>query len=505
MNIETVGTETERVIDALRNSPEITSAFPMLSSQERTLPRSDEVTEEKIFSVLRASSSPWQEVIQGQFLPASYFREAITGRLSVQNESVQNGLPEDDGFQAILQQMIAPLEPINPEWASSPSLHSDLPSTVYTNTKATDFTDSGEPKDIRAIEWVMSTDAEVPAVQPQPGLDLSLQHLPSDQDFARNPEHKRVTVTAPPEPFLLMQATSDQLARRPDSPEMLPVKPDHPGEEVPGQAVLPDVQQTMEIESLRQSAQLSMQPIQKRILSNQEALAPEPTLEPPADQESQTTTQPATADVSDTPLKRLEPASVRQPLLGNQSLGNQSLGNQSSAIQPNGLTVTAPVQNCLMLGGNRYARAVAEFPGLGAVQVVMTRHNSEVTVNLQASQQSLPALESCSSTLHQLVSDSIQQMHIPGNSVNNAVNKEEPGGSSATESGLKIAFSLTTPDHSGSGRGRQHPLAEELAARSYFSGTEGDLLALAPQTSQAYRSPIALSRHSGVALIDLHI
>ncbi len=458
MNIETVGTETDRVIDALRNTPEITSTFPMLSSQERTLPRRHGGTEEKIFSVLRASVSPWQEVIQGQFLPASYFREAITGRLSVQNGLVQNGLPEEDEFQAILQQMIEPLGPINPEGASNPSLHSDLPSTIYTNTA-----DFGE--DIQAIEWATTTDAEVPAVHPHPELTLNLQHLPSDQQ-----------------------------PRRPDPVEMGPVKPDHPGEEASGQAVLPDVQQTMEFGSLRQSAQLSMVATQKRTLSNQEALAPEPTLEPPADQENQTTTQPAIADVSDTPLKGLEPASVRQSLLGNQS----------SAIQPKGLTVTAPVQNCLMLGGDRYARAVAELPGLGAVQVVMTRHNSEVTVNLQASQQSLPTLESCSSTLHQLVSDSIQQMHIPGNSVNNSVNKE-PGGSSATEPGLKIALSLTTPDHSGSDRGRQYPLAEELAGMSYFSGTDVDLLALAPQTSQAYRSPIALSRYAGVALIDLHI
>lgn len=407
MNIETVGTETDRVIDAL---------------------------------------------------PASYFREAITGRLSVQNELVQDRLPEEDEFQAILQQMIEPLEPINPEGASRPSLHSDLPSTIYTNTA-----DFGE--DIQAIEWATTTDAEVPAVHPHPELKLNLQHL-----------------------------SLDQLARRPDSVEMGPVKPDHPGEEASGQAVLPDVQQTMEIGSLRQSAQLSMVPTQKRTLSNQEALAPEPTLESPADQESQTTTQPATAEVSDTPLKRLEPASVRQPLPGNQSSGNQS-----SAIQP----VTAPAQNCLMLGGDRYARAVAEFPGLGTVQVVMTRHNSEVTVNLQASQQSLPTLESCSSTLHQLVSDSIQQMHIPGNSVNNSVNKE-PGGSSTTESGLKIALSLTTPDHSGSGRERQHPLAEELAGVSYFFGTDADLVALAPQTPQAYRST-ALSQYSVVALIDLHI
>ncbi len=452
MNIETVGTETDRVIDALRNSPEITSTFPMLSSQERTLPQRHGGTEEKIFSVLRASVSPWQEVIQGQFLPASYSREAITGQLSVQNGLVQNGLPEEDEFQAILQQMIEPLGPINPEGASNPSLHSDLPSTIYTNTA--DFGD-----DIQAIEWATTTDAEVPAVHPHPELTLNSQHLPSDQ-----------------------------LTRRPDPVEMGPVKPDHPGEEASGQAVLPDVQQTMEIGSLRQSAQLSMVATQKRILSNQEALAPESTLESsPANQESQTTIQPVTAEVSDTLLKRLEPASVRQPLPGSQS----------SAIQP----VTAPVKNCLMLGGDRYARAVAEFPGLGTVQVVMTRHNSEVTVNLQASQQSLPTLESCSSTLQQLVSDSIQQMHIPGSSVN----KEGPGGSSATESGLKIALSLTTPDHSGSGRGREHPLAEELAGRSYFSGTDGDLLALASQTSPAYQSPIALSRHFGVALIDLHI
>ncbi|MGI2030042.1 hypothetical protein [Endozoicomonas acroporae] len=403
MNIETVGTETDRVIDAL---------------------------------------------------PASYSREAITGRLSVQNESVQNGLPEEDEFQAILQQMIEPLGPINPEGASNPSLHSDLPSTIYTNTA--DF-----EEDIQAVEWATTTDAEVPAVHPHPELTLNLQHL-----------------------------SSDQLARRPDPVEMGPVKPDHPGEEASGQAVLPDIQQTMEIGSLRHSAQLSMAPTQKRTLSNQEALAPESTLESPADQENQTTTQPAIADVSDTPLKGLEPASIRQPLLRNQS----------SAIQPKGLKVTAPVHNCLMLGGDRYARAVAELPRLGMVQVVMTRHNGEVTVNLQASQQSLPTLESCSSTLHQLVSDSIQQMHIPGNSVN-----KEPGGSSATEPGLKIALSLTTPDHSGSDRGRQYPLAEELAGVSYFSGTDVDLLALAPQTSQAYRSPIALSRHAGVALIDLHI
>ncbi|WBA82479.1 hypothetical protein [Endozoicomonas sp. GU-1] len=398
MNIETAGTETDRVIDAL---------------------------------------------------PASYFREAITGRLSVQNGLVQNGLPEEDEFQAILQQMIEPLGPINPEGASNPSLHSDLPSTIYTNT-----TDVGE--DIQAIEWATTTDAEVPAVHPLPELKLNSQHLPSDQ-----------------------------LTRRPNPVEMGPVKPDHSGEEASGQTVLPDVQQTMEIGSLRQSAQLSMAPTQKRTLSNQEALAPESTPESPADQESQTTTQPVTAEVSDTPLKRLEPASVRQP----------SPGNQSSAIQP----VTAPVQNCLMLGGDRYARAVAEFPGLGTVQVVMTRHNSEVTVNLQASQQSLPTLESCSSTLHQLVSDSIQQMHTPGNSVN-----KEPGGSSATESGLKIALSLTTPDHSGSGRERQHPLAEELAGVSYFSGTDADLVALAPPTPQSYRLT-ALSQHSVVALIDLHI
>lgn len=146
MNIETAGTETDRVIDAL---------------------------------------------------PASYFREAITGRLSVQNGLVQNGLPEEDEFQAILQQMIEPLGPINPEGASNPSLHSDLPSTIYTNT-----TDVGE--DIQAIEWATTTDAEVPAVHPLPELKLNSQHLPSDQ-----------------------------LTRRPNPVEMGPVKPDHSGKRLP--------------------------------------------------------------------------------------------------------------------------------------------------------------------------------------------------------------------------------------------------------------------------------
>ncbi|MBO9495291.1 hypothetical protein J7438_14515 [Thalassotalea sp. G20_0] len=401
--------------------------------------------------------------------PVSSIRKDITGRPSIQNETVQNGVPWEGGFQAILQQIIAPINSVS---TSGPPLDAGLSSSINTTT----FVDFAEHQGIYAMEWAMSTDAGVPVVHPHPGLNVSLPIAPPDQEVVQNPPHSRVAVTTPPEPFLLLQATADQLTSVPA--EMQPVKPDHLGEEVPppGQAMLSDLEQTIETGSLRQSAPFSMHSMPKRILSNQETLAPEP----PVNQESQIMAQPATDDVSGTPLKGLESVTVHK---------------SSSGTQPNELTVTAPMKSCLILGGDRHARAVAELPGLGAVQVVMTRNNSEVTVSLQASKQSLPTLDGCSSTLRQLVSDSIQQIPSPGN----PVSKDESG-SSVTGDGLKIALSLTTtPDPSGSGRGRQHM----LAGTSDFSGTGVDNVVLAPETE--YRSPMALSRHCGMALIDLHI
>ncbi|USE38279.1 hypothetical protein [Endozoicomonas sp. SCSIO W0465] len=386
-------------------------------------------------------------------LPVSFIREGITGQLPVQGER-----PEDE-FQAIVQQMIELSGLINPQFASDSSSAADLPSTINSSTTA--FAVTGGQQDIPTIEWLTSAGAAIPAAYSQPGWNSGLQ-----------------------------QVLPEQPDQRQASPVSLTIKPAPVGAEAThtGQVVLPGVQQAMEPGSLQQSTQGSLQPLPKGILPNQETVAPESTVElpPPAHQESQTPTPPATTDVSDTSFNRLEPAIARQP---------------SSVSQPNGLTAADPVKNCLMFGGDRHARAVAEFPGLGAVQVVMTRNNSEVTVNLQASKQSMPTLESCSSVLHQLVSDSIQQLHIHGNSVL----KEAPVGSSAAESGLKIALSLTTPDHSGADRGRQYPFAGGLPGTSDFSDTDGSIAALAAQTSQEYRSSSALSRYPGTALIDLLI
>lgn len=419
MNIETVGTEADSVIDAL---------------------------------------------------PVSSIQEGISGQLPVGDEVPQpvgDKVPKGDEFQAILQLMIEPSGLVNPVSLSSSSSGPDFPSTINT----TAFEDSGEPEGLPTMMGSMSADAVIPVASSQPGLNLSSQYV-----------------------------LPEQPVQSPAPAETPAVKPAPVAEAAPHtvQAVLPDIQQNMATGSLQQSAQLSIEPLQKRMLSNQEASAPESAVEPSANQESPTTTQPATTNVSGTLLKSSEYSTVRQP---------------SSTIQPDGLTVTTPAKNCVMFSGDRHARAVAEFPGLGAVQVVMTRNNSEVTVNLQASKQSLPTLESCSSVLHQLVSDSMQQMQIPGNAVNNPLNREEPGGSSAMESGLKIALSLTTPDHSGSDRGGQHSLAEELAEelagelaeRSDVSDKHADILASAPQTLQEYRSSFALSRCSGRALIDLLI
>ncbi|WP_257285218.1 hypothetical protein [Endozoicomonas sp. SESOKO1] len=407
MNIETVGTEADSVIDAL---------------------------------------------------PASSIQEGISGQLPVGDE-----VPKGDEFQAILQLMIEPSGLVNPVSVSSSSSGPDFISTINT----TAFEDSGEPEGLPTINGAISADAVIPTAYSQPGLNSSSQHVPPEQPVQNPAPAETLTVKPVPEGEADLHSV---------------------------QAVLPDIQQTMATGSLQKSAQLSIAPLQKRMLSSQEASTPESTVEPPANQESPTTTQPATTNVSGTLLKSSEYSTVRQP---------------SSTIQPDGLTVTTPAKNCLMFSGDRHARAVAEFPGLGSVQVVMTRNNSEVTVNLQASKQSLPTLESCSSVLHQLVSDSMQQMQIPGNAVNNPLNREEPGGSSATESGLKIALSLTTPDHSGSDRGGQHSLAGELAGelaeRSDVSDKHADILASAPQTLQEYRSSFALSRCSGMALIDLLI
>ena len=397
-------------------------------------------------------------------LSASYIRQ-------IGQWPVQEGLGEDGEFQAILQQIeqqIETLAPIEPVGALGQVLLSDLPSTTNTTCSV------GEHEGPEVAPWGMPTDASAAVFYPQSGVNLSLQEVMPDQE----------------------QGMCDHLLCRPLHRPDPVVAPGHPGEEANHVTRLADVQQSVDIETLQQSAQLAGHPLAKPIRSSQEAIAPEPATEsktepktePPADQHSQRTTQPA---IVDTPLDRLAPASVRQPLPAHPLSGTQ----------PNELTTTAPVNNCLMLGGNRHARAIAEFPGLGAVQVVMTRNNSEVTVNLQASKQSLPTLESCSPVLHRLISDSVQQMPIASNPVT-----DEPAG--AMESGLKIALSLTTSDHGGSGRGRQHPWAGELAGEwaetSEFSA-DTDLVASAPQTAQQYRSSNTLPQHIGVALVDLHI
>ncbi len=441
MNIETVGTEADRVIDAL---------------------------------------------------PVSYMQDEITRPLSI-----EGGQPEESEFQAILQEMIEPLGSVNLLNASNPPLPSDLSSTIGINAPAAG--DSGEPEAIRAIEGAMSGEIGTPLLHPQSGSYLSAQNIPLAQDgiqpHGQNPEHQRAVVTTSPEPFLPVQPTFDQLTQiKSNQSETLSVKAGQVGQATPNseQSVLPDIQQTLEIETLRQSAQRSMQ---RPMLSNQDASIPERATEAPVtDQNSQIPALPATAEVSDIPPKTSEPTTGRQP---------------ASGIQPGDLAVTAPVKNCWVLGGDRYARAIAELPELGTVQVVMTRNNSDVTVNLQASQQSLPTLDSCASTLHQLVSDSIQQTHLPGN----PAHREEPGGTSTPESELKITFSLTTPDHSGSDRGKQHPSAGEWAGNCGFSdsergmerGMERNMAALAPRNLQDYRSSIALSQHTGTTLIDLHV
>lgn len=394
-----------------------------------------------------------------------YIQEEETGRLQVQDR-----LPEEHEFQAILQQIDEPLGTVSLVSDSAPCLRSDLLSSI---DKV--FGDSGANEDIRAIEGFISGASEIPTVHPRAESNLNLQNFPAAQDFSQG--QNSVAVTDLPEPFILMQTTADQPARWSDSGEILPVQ--EGGAAIhPPRAVLPDVPQKMQTKPLQQSAQ-SLMP--RSALLNQDALTVESARESPAMQESQAPVLPVTADVSDAPLKISESAIIRQP---------------SSEIQSNGLSATVPMKNCLMACTDRYARAVAEFPGLGTVQVVMTRNNSEVAVNLQASKQSLPILDRCSSLLHQLVSDSVQPMHLSCN----PVNKEELNGSAATESGLNIALTLTTHDHSGSDRGKQH---QWLTGESDFP--DADIAALTSQTSHEYLSSIALSRHSATALIDLHI
>ena len=94
-------------------------------------------------------------------------------------------------------------------------------------------------------------------------------------------------------------------------------------------------------------------------------------------------------------------------------------------------------------GGQHHARAVAHLPSLGTVQVEMTRASvSEVAVHVYAQELSVAALERCSPNLQHLVASTVQ----PAATAEAAI--KEPGYAPGSESGIKIALSLTCQNQS---------------------------------------------------------
>ncbi len=110
----------------------------------------------------------------------------------------------------------------------------------------------------------------------------------------------------------------------------------------------------------------------------------------------------------------------------------------------------------LIAGGQHHVRAVAQLPNLGAVQVEMTRASArEVAVHVHAEQLSVAALERCSPALQQLVATAVQPAASEA-SIREA--SYAPG----SESGIKIALSLTSQNQSqaDSGEYQQQGRAE---------------------------------------------
>ena len=110
----------------------------------------------------------------------------------------------------------------------------------------------------------------------------------------------------------------------------------------------------------------------------------------------------------------------------------------------------------LIAGGQHHVRALAQLPNLGTVQVEMTRASaSEVAVHVHAGELSVNALERCSSALQQLVATTVQ----PASS---EAAFREASCASGSESGIKIALSLTSQNQSqaDSGEYQQQGRAE---------------------------------------------
>ena len=110
----------------------------------------------------------------------------------------------------------------------------------------------------------------------------------------------------------------------------------------------------------------------------------------------------------------------------------------------------------LVAGGQHHVRALAQLPNLGTVQVEMTRASaSEVAVHVHAEELTVAALERCSSTLQQLVATTVQ-------SAASEAAIREASYAPGSESGIKIALSLTSQNQSqaDSGEYQQQGRAE---------------------------------------------
>lgn len=187
---------------------------------------------------------------------------------------------------------------------------------------------------------------------------------------------------------------------------------------------------------------------------------------------------PPGTNYSEQPTVAMVNAPSNGPLFTNGHPSSTPLLSSSTASSSPMASSLLP--EMLIAGGQHHVRALAQLPNLGTVQVEMTRASaSEVAVHVHVGELSVAALERCSSALQQLVATTVQP------ATSEAAIKEAsyaPG----SESGIKIALSLTSQNQSQADSGEyqqgraesSRPVVEQLTipARAAPVTTLVDLL-----------------------------
>lgn len=125
------------------------------------------------------------------------------------------------------------------------------------------------------------------------------------------------------------------------------------------------------------------------------------------------------------------------------------------------------LQDVIVAGGQHHARAIAHLPNLGTVQVDMTRASAcEVAVHLHAPELTAAALDRCSPTLHHLIASTLAPVMATEATV------KEAAQGIASESGIKIALSLTSHNQSQADGGEYQQPGWARAAESSRPGAE---------------------------------